>query len=217
VVKLPREAPLDTCALLGCAVMTGAGAVFNTAKVEAGSRVAVFGVGGVGLNVIQAAAIAGAASVVAVDARAEKLERARSFGATETVDASETDAVKAVRAHTEGRGADYAFEAVGRPQTIEQAVAATRKGGTCVVVGIAGAKETVTLSAFGIPFHGRRLLGCWYGNADVQADVPRLLGLVQEGRLRLGELVTRRYRLEDVNDAFADMTGGSPARGLIVF
>jgi Zn-dependent alcohol dehydrogenase len=179
--------------------------------------VAVFGAGGVGLNVIQAAAIAGADRIIAVDARPEKLDLARAFGATDAVDGTGTDAVKAVRALTEGRGADYAFEAIGRPQTIEQAVAATRKGGTCVVIGIAGAKETITLNAFAIPFYERRLLGCWYGSADVHAEVPRLLALVRSGQLKLGELVTRRYRLEEVNQAFADMTAGAQARGLIVF
>lgn len=216
-VKLPADAPLETCALLGCAVMTGAGAVFNTAKVAPGTRVCVFGAGGVGLNVIQAAAIAGAERIIAVDARPQKLERARAFGATDTIDATQTDAVKAIRAWTEGRGADYAFEAIGRKDTIEQALAATRKAGTCVVVGIAGAKETVTLNAFLIPFYERRLLGCWYGSADVHADVPRLLALYRDGRLKLDELVTRRYRLDEVNEAFADMTGGDGARGLIVF
>jgi S-(hydroxymethyl)glutathione dehydrogenase / alcohol dehydrogenase len=216
-VKLPADAPLDACALLGCAVMTGVGAVLNTARVVPGSRVAVFGAGGVGLNVIQGAVIAGAGQIIAVDARPEKLERARLFGATDGIDASQVDAVKAVRERTEGRGADYAFEVIGRKETIEQALGATRKGGTCVVVGIASAKETVTLSAFGIPYYEKRLLGCWYGSADVHADIPKLLGLYRDGRLKLDELVTRRYRLDDVNEAFADMAAATTARGVIIF
>ncbi len=216
-VKLPADAPLEACALLGCAVMTGAGAVFNTAKVAPGSSVAVFGAGGVGLNVVQAAAIAGAERIIAVDTRRAKLEMARGLGATDTVDATQADAVKAIRALTGRRGADYAFEAIGRGETIEQALAATRKGGTCIVVGIARAEETVSLNAFQIPFYEKRLLGCWYGSADVRADVPKLLDLYRRGRLKLDELVTKRYRLEEINEAFADMTSGLTARGLVVF
>jgi len=216
-IKLPEDAPLDKCALLGCAVMTGVGAVLNTARVVPGSRVAVFGAGGVGLNAIQGAAIAGAERIVAVDARPEKLERARTFGATDGIDASQVDAVKAVRALTGGRGADYAFEVVGRKETIEQALAATRKGGTCVVVGIASTRETVSLNAFAIPFYEKRLLGCWYGSADVHADIPKLLALYGAGRLKLDELVTRTYRLDEVNQAFDDMAAAATARGVIVF
>jgi S-(hydroxymethyl)glutathione dehydrogenase/alcohol dehydrogenase len=216
-IKLPDAAPLDKCALLGCAVMTGMGAVLNTARVVPGSRVAVFGAGGVGLNAIQGAAIAGAERIIAVDARPEKLERARAFGATDGIDASREDAVKAVRALTDGRGADYAFEVVGRKDTIEQALAATRRGGTCVVVGIASTRETVALNAFGIPFYEKRLLGCWYGGADVHADIPKLLALYGAGRLKLDELVTGTYRLADVNRAFGDMAAATTARGVIVF
>jgi len=216
-VKLPADASLETCALLGCAVMTGVGAVLNTARVRPGSRVAVFGAGGVGLNAIQGAVIAGAERIIAVDARPEKLARARKLGATDGIDASQADAVKSVRGLTDGRGADYAFEVVGRKDTIEQALAATRKGGTCVVVGIASTRETVSLNAFGIPFYEKRLLGCWYGGADVHADVPRLLALAAAGRLKLDELVTRTYRLDDVNRAFDDMAAADTARGVIVF
>ena len=216
-IKIPADAPLEKCALLGCAVMTGVGAVLNTARVRPGSRVAVFGAGGVGLNAIQGAVVAGAERIIAVDTRPEKLERAKAFGATDGVDASQADAVKAVRALTGGRGADYAFEVVGRKETIEQAIAATRKGGTCVVVGIAHARETITLNAFGIPYYEKRLLGCWYGSADVHADVPKLLALYAAGRLKLDELVTRTYRLEEVNRAFEDMAAATTARGVIVF
>ncbi len=217
VVKLPADAPLDKCALLGCAVMTGVGAVFNTAQVKPGSRVVVFGAGGVGLNAIQGAAIAGAERIIAVDAQPRKLELARTFGATDGVDATKVDAVKAVRELTDGRGADYAFEAIGRKETIEQAFAATRRAGTCVVIGIGSAKDTISLNVFFLPLFEKRLLGCWYGSANVHVDVPRLLALYRAGKLKLDELVTRTYRLAEVNQAFADMTSGANARGLIVF
>ncbi len=216
-VKVPASAPLDKCALLGCAVTTGVGAVFNTARVTPGSRVAVFGAGGVGLNAIQGAAIAGAERIVAVDAQPAKLERARIFGATDVIDASQGDPVPAIRKLTSGRGADYVFEAVGRKETIEQAVSATRKAGTCVIIGVGSPKESVALNVFGLPYFERRLVGCWYGSSNVHVDVPKLLGLYQAGKLKLDELVTRTYRLDQVNDAFTDMTSGANARGVVVF
>ena len=188
---------------------TGVGAVFNTAQVAPGSSVAVFGAGGVGLNAIQGAAIAGAERIVAVDAQPAKLELARKFGAT--------DLVEAIRALTNGRGADYVFEAIGNKRTVEQAYEATRKAGTCVVIGIGSIKETVSLNLFMLPLLEKRLLGCWYGSADVHRDVPRLLSLYRAGKLKLDALVTRTYALAEINEAFAAMTSGANARGVIVF
>jgi S-(hydroxymethyl)glutathione dehydrogenase/alcohol dehydrogenase len=216
-VKLPPDAPLDRCALLGCAVMTGVGAVLNTAQVPPGSRVAVFGAGGVGLNAIQGAAIAGAERIIAVDTQAKKLEVARAFGATDGVDAGKVDPVEAVRELTEGRGADYAFEAIGRKETIEQAYAATRKGGTCVVIGLGNIKDSIALNVFMLPLLEKRLLGSWYGSANVHRDIPRLFSLYRAGKLKLDELVTRTYSLAQVNEAFADLTAGVNARGMITF
>ena len=205
-VKLPDDAPLDKAALIGCSVMTGVGAVLNTAAVKPGSSVAVFGAGGVGLNVIQGAAIAGAARIVAVDINERKLELARTFGATEvTQDGASV------------RGVDYSFECIGRKETIELAYASLRKGGTCVVIGIGSRKEHVSLNVFFIPITEKKLVGCWYGGADVHRDAPRLLALYREGRLKLDELLTRTYPLDDVNQAFADMDAGVNARGLVVF
>ena len=215
-VKVPPDAPLDRCALLGCAVMTGVGAVFNSG-VEPGSSVAVFGAGGVGLNAVQGAAIAGAEKIIAIDMQPAKLELARTFGATHVVDASRDDAVKAIRQLTEGRGTDYAFEAIGRKDTIEKAWAAVRKAGTCVVIGIGSIKESIELKTFLIPYFEKRLVGCWYGSANVHLEIPRLLALYRAGKLKLDELITRTYRLEQVNEAFADMTAGVNARGVIVF
>jgi S-(hydroxymethyl)glutathione dehydrogenase / alcohol dehydrogenase len=216
-VKLPPDAPLDKCALLGCAVTTGVGAVLNTAQVAPGSSVAVFGAGGVGLNAIQGAAIAGAERIVAVDAQPAKLELARQFGATDLVDATKGDPVEAIRALTSGRGADYAFEAIGSKRTVEQAWEATRKAGTCVVIGIGSIKESVSLNLFLLPLLEKRLFGCWYGSSDVHRDVPRLLSLYRAGKLKLDALVTRTYELARINEAFEDLTSGANARGLIVF
>jgi S-(hydroxymethyl)glutathione dehydrogenase / alcohol dehydrogenase len=216
VVRVGPEVPLRTAALVGCAVTTGVGAVMNTAAVRPGSSVAVFGVGGVGLNVLQGAVLAGAERVIAVDVSAPKLELARAFGATDTVDAAANDAAAAVRELTSGRGADYAFEAAGRTESIEQAYAALRRGGTCVVIGIGGRGEEVALDAYLLPVMGKRLVGCWYGSADVRRDVPRLLELHQAGRLKLDELVRRTYTLEEVNQAFADLQTGGAGRGLVV-
>jgi S-(hydroxymethyl)glutathione dehydrogenase/alcohol dehydrogenase len=216
-VKLPPDAPLDKCALLGCAVTTGVGAVFNTAQVAPGSSVAVFGAGGVGLNVVQGAAIAGAERIVAVDAQAGKLELAVKFGATDVVDARSADPVEAIRALTGGRGCDYVFEAIGNKRTVEQAYEATRKAGTCVVIGLGSIKESISLNLFFLPLLEKRLLGCWYGSADVHRDIPRLLALYRAGKLKLDALVTRTYPLERINEAFADMNSGANARGVIAF
>jgi S-(hydroxymethyl)glutathione dehydrogenase/alcohol dehydrogenase len=216
-VKLPDDAPLDKAALIGCAVMTGVGAVFNTAKVHPGSCVAVFGAGGVGLNVIQGAAIAEAERIIAVDVNRRKLDFAVTFGATDVVDASTHDPVAAIRDLTEGRGADYTFEAIGRKESIEQAYAAVRKGGTCVVIGIGSRKESVSLNVFFIPVMEKRLVGCWYGGADVHRDALRLLSLYRLGKLKLDELLSQTYPLEEVNQAFADLKAGRNARGLVVW
>jgi len=217
VVKMPADTPLTTAALLGCAVMTGFGAVTNTAAVTPGSTVAVFGVGGVGLNVVQAAALAGAGAVIAVDMSAARLERARALGATHTVDAGAGDAAAAVRALTEGRGADFTFDAAGRKESIETAYAAARRGGTCVVIGIGSKKQTVEINTYYLPVLAKRLLGCWYGGADVHRDLPRLLEMHRAGRLKLDELVGRTYTLDEVDQAFTDLASGTPGRGLVVF
>jgi S-(hydroxymethyl)glutathione dehydrogenase/alcohol dehydrogenase len=214
-IKLPDDAPLDKAALIGCAVMTGVGAVLNTAVVQPGSSVAVFGAGGVGLNVIQGAVIAGASRIIAVDVNERKLELATKFGATDCV--LSQDALTAIRDLTKGRGADYAFEAIGRKESIEQAYASLRKGGTCVVIGIGSRKESVSLNVFFIPVTEKRLVGCWYGGSDVHRDAPRMLSLYREGKLKLDELLTRTYPLEEINQAFADMDAGINARGLVLF
>jgi len=216
VIKIDPDVPLDKAALVGCAVMTGVGAALNTAKVRPGSSVAVFGAGGIGLNVIQGAALAGAEKIIAVDLEDKKLEFAAVFGATHTINPKTAgDAVQNIMALT-GGGAEYTFECIGNAKVIEQAFAATRKGGTCVVVGVAKMTDQVTLGAFLLPFQEKVLTGSMYGSARPSIDFPRLLNLYKSHRLKLDELVTATYKIEEINRAFDDMQKGVNARGVIL-
>jgi S-(hydroxymethyl)glutathione dehydrogenase/alcohol dehydrogenase len=213
-VKIPRDVPLDGAAVLGCAVLTGAGAVFNTAAVKAGQSVVVIGLGGIGLSVLQAARIAGASPIVAVDVSAEKQELARAHGATDFV-LSGKDAAKAVRNATRGRGADHAFECVGRPETIRLAWSASRRGGDVVVVGVGSAKAPVEFSALELYWFGRTLQGCLFGSSNPDVDVPKLLDHVAAGELDLSALVTGQTDLDGINAAFEQMSAGHGARTLV--
>ncbi len=218
VVRIPREVPLDLAALVGCALSTGIGAVWRTAEMPAGSTAAVIGCGGVGLAVIQGARLAGASEIVAVDRIAGKEKMARASGATEFVDASARPAVsEAVRELTAGRGADFVFEVVGRSETIRQAFASTRKGGTCVVVGAGSPSDQVSFNAFELFLDAKTLIGCVYGSTDADRDFPQLVELVHRGAIDAEALVSQRIRLEDLNQAFEDMLTGSVARSLVVF
>lgn len=217
VAKVNPELPLDRAALLGCGVTTGLGAVFHTAKVHAGSTVAVIGCGGVGLNVIQGAYLAGASRVIAVDRIDEKLELARSFGATDVINTSDeaVDAVAAIRDLT-GDGVDYAFEAIGLKPTTELAFAMLRPGGAAVVVGMI--PPGITLDIPGVDFmYEKRLLGSLMGSNNFRTDMPRYAQLYQQGRLKLDELISKQLPLEEVNSAFDEMKRGSVARSIIVF
>ena len=217
VVRIDESIPLDRAALVGCGVMTGVGAVINTAKVEPGSTTIVFGAGGVGLNAIQACALAGAAIIVAVDTVDEKLELARKFGATHTVNATvESNVVRMLRKLT-GGGADYAFECVGSGVVVAQAYGATRKGGTTVVVGVAPPDDKTSISTSSLTFGEKTLKGSYFGSARPVEDFPRLLGLYKAGRLMLDELITNRYSIDDAPQAFVDLVEGKNARGVIVF
>jgi len=216
VLKIDPEIPMDKAALVGCAVMTGVGAALNTAKVAPGSSVAVFGAGGIGLNVIQGSALAGAERIVAVDLEDKKLAFAQQFGATHTVNpGSDGDAVAKIMELTNG-GADYSFECIGVPEVIGQAYSCIRKGGTCVVVGVTRADGAVTLPTFMMPFQEKVLTGSMYGSARPSLDFPRLLDLYKANRLKLDELVTATYSIDDINTAFDDMQKGVNARGVIV-
>jgi NDMA-dependent alcohol dehydrogenase len=219
VIKIESTIPLDKAALVGCAVMTGVGAALNTAKVEAGSSCVIFGAGGIGLNVIQGCALAGAEKIIAIDTSDKKLELAQQFGATHVINPKQEpngDPVGKVMLMT-GGGADYAFECIGMGSTIAQAYNSVRKGGTAVVVGVSKPTDTVTLGAFMIPFVEKTLVGSMYGSARPSIDFPRLLNLYKAHRLKLDELVSATYKIEDVNQAFADMQMGVNARGVIVF
>ncbi len=215
-VKVDHDLDLGVAALLGCAVVTGVGAVTGTAGVAAGDAVAVVGCGGVGLNVVQGARLAGAGRIIAVDLSAAKLDLARRFGATNVVDATGRDPVAAVMELTGQRGADVAFEVVGGERTIEQTLAMTRRGGQAVLVGLPRMDVVVQVPAFlGLILAAKTLKGCWYGSADVAGAVPRLVELYRRGDLLLDELVSRTITLDQVNEAFAAMKAGEVARSVI--
>ncbi|MDT3735938.1 MAG: Zn-dependent alcohol dehydrogenase [Denitratisoma sp.] len=217
VVKIDKDIPLDRAALVSCGVMTGVGAVVNTARVEAGSVTVVFGAGGVGLNAIQGCALAGAAMIVAVDTADAKLEMARTFGATHVLNAkTEENVVKALRKIT-GGGADYAFECVGYGEIAAQAYGCLRKGGTAVVVGVASQKDNTTVRTASLTFEEKTLTGSYFGSARPREDFPRLLALYRAKRLKLDELITRTYAIDEAPQAFADLAAGKNARGVIVF
>jgi S-(hydroxymethyl)glutathione dehydrogenase / alcohol dehydrogenase len=217
-VKIDKAVDLRVAALIGCGVLTGVGAALNTARIHEGDTVAVVGCGGVGLNVIQGARLAGAGEVIAVDTAPNKLEMAMAFGATATVDASARDAVSGVMELTCQRGADVAFEVVGLGRTIEQTVTMARRGGQAVLVGVPRIDVTVTLPAFlGIVASEKTIKGCMYGSSDVHRDVPRIIALWREGKLKLTELITREITLEGVNEALEAMGSGEVARSVIVY
>jgi len=211
VVKVRDDAPLDVVCLVGCGVTTGVGAAINTAKVHAGSDVAVIGLGGVGLNIVQGARLAGARRIIAVDTVASKGALAAKFGATDFVNAAEGDPVAAVQ-KIAGGYLDYAFEAIGLGVTVTQAFNMVRRGGTAVVVGVVGQDVTVP----GLAFLGeKKLIGSFFGSARPQYDIPRLIDLYMDGKINLDDLVSRRRPLREVNEAFADMETGEVARSVI--
>jgi NDMA-dependent alcohol dehydrogenase len=217
LVKIDPKIPLDRAALVGCAVTTGVGAVFNTAKVEPGSSVAVFGCGGVGLNVVQGAAIAGAERIIAIDTMQAKLDMAKQFGATEVILSKPgEDVAKALKKLT-GGGPDYAFECVGVGALAETAYRAIRRGGKAIVVGVAKAADSAAIKPMTLVFEEKTLQGSYFGSCVPRIDFPRMLHLYMAGKLKLDELITHRYRIEEAAQAFADLESGRNARGVIVF
>lgn len=215
VVKIREDMPLDVASLVACGVATGIGAVVNTAKVEPGSNVVVIGAGGVGLNVVQGARLAGAARVIAVDVRDNKLEFAREMGASHLINSTREDVVERVKALTGGYGADYAFEVIGLPQTINLAYESVHKGGTAVVVGVADENAELILKPVWMMRNAKSLVGCNYGSTRPQVDFPKLVDLYMEGRIKLDELITRRFALDEINEAFRAMEAGEVARGIL--
>lgn len=215
-VKVDPELPLSELALMGCAVMTGVGAVLNTARVRPGETVAVVGCGGVGLNVVQGARIAGAERIIAIDVVPAKLELARELGATDAVDASQSSDVPAAVRDLVPAGVDHAFEALGRPETIATTLELTARGGQALLIGMAPPDARVGLDALTMTLEERSVRGSWYGSCVPLRDIPMLIELYRGGRLRLEPLITT-CGLDDVNDAFARMRAGETARSVIVY
>jgi NDMA-dependent alcohol dehydrogenase len=217
-IKIPNDVPLDRACLVGCGVTTGVGAAMNTAQVRPGETVAVFGCGGVGLNVIQGAALCGAARIIAVDLAPHKLKMATTFGATDLVNPKDAgDVPEAIRGLTGGLGVDYAFEVIGIPEVVTQAFLSVKRGGKAVVVGVVGMGLEVAVQGFSLSLEEKSIIGCLYGSANLRRDMPRLLDLYMQKKLKIDELVSQRIKLDDVNKAFAAMEKGEVARSVIVF
>jgi Zn-dependent alcohol dehydrogenase len=216
LVPVPAELGLDRACLLACGVITGVGAVLNTAELTPGSSAVVIGAGGVGVNAIQGARLAGASPIVAVDVVASKLPVARRFGATHAVDGRQ-DVRGLVQELTAGRGADYVFVTVGSPPAVSQALTLVRRGGTVVLVGMPAAGATAPIPVGDFAGNGLRLLGSNMGSTRLGVDVPRLVARYREGRLQLDELITARYPLERINEAIVAMEGGEALRNVVVF
>ncbi len=215
VVKIREDLPLDRAALIGCGVTTGVGAVLNTAKIEPGSTVAVFGAGGVGLAAIQGARVAGARKIIAVDKFEGKLAMAKRLGATDTVDASSSDPVDEIRKLT-GGGVDYSFEAIGLKSAAEQAFNALKPGGTATVIGMIPVGQKVEIDGY-MFLTERKLQGSSMGSNRFRIDMPNYIDFYMQGRLNLDDMISRRGKLEDVNDAFRAMKAGEVARTVLMF
>jgi len=217
VVKIPADMAWPSASLLGCGVITGYGAVANTAAVEPGSHVVVIGCGGVGLNSLQAASIAGAASVIAVDLDADKRADAVEFGATHSVDPTNSDAAAQVSAITEGRGADYVFVTVGAKAAIEQSFSFLAPGGAVVIVGMTANGITIDFDSTSLAAANQRVLGSKMGSGRLGVDIAAIVELYQQGRYKLDELVSRTYRLDQINEAVDDVKTGGARRNVVVF
>jgi len=215
-VKIDRDVPLVSAALVGCAVTTGVGAVTRTVRVRPGDSVVVIGAGGVGLSIVQAARLVGAGEVIAVDRVPARAARARELGATRALGADE-DQVAAVRAVTGGRGADWVFEAIGLPAVQEQALELVRPGGTLVLVGLSPMGSATNFPSALLTRQEKSVVGSYYGTAWAERDFPRYLGWARSGRLRLEEMVDRTYALGEINQAYADLRGEKVGRGVVVF
>ena len=216
LVKIPEEMPMAEAALIGCGVTTGVGAALYTAEVEGGATAAVIGCGGVGLNIIQGCRIAGAANIIAIDVMDSKLEMATNFGATHTINSREENLDEAIKEITKGAGVEYAFEAIGVPEAATQAFNIIRPGGTAIIVGMhpLGSEIRVPGPHF---LQEKKLIGCMYGSTRFREHMPKLIDLYLQDRLDLTSLVSRRLKLEDVNEAFRSMKAGEVARSVLEF
>ena len=216
VVKIRDDMPLDRAALIGCGVTTGVGAALNTAKVRAGETCAVIGCGGVGLAAIQGCRIAGASRIIAVDTMPWKLDLAKTLGATDSVNAKETDPVQGVQALVP-RGVDYAFDCIGTRQTCAQSLAMVKKGGTAVWVGVVPIGQLVEVPGLDLVISGKKILGSMMGDNRFRVDMPRYVDFYLSGQLKLDEMISARLKLDQVNHAFDEMRKGTAARSVIVF
>jgi S-(hydroxymethyl)glutathione dehydrogenase/alcohol dehydrogenase len=217
VIRISEDIPFDIAAITGCAVSTGVGAVLRTAKVEPGSSVAVIGIGGVGINIIQGAALANATRIIAIDVMENKLKEATRFGATHTVNASQEDPLEAVKTITAGVGADYAFEALGKAETAKLAYGLIRAGGTAVIVGISQMEEILPVPLMDLVFGEKIVKASYYGSIDVRTDLNLFFELYKLGKLRLKEMITKRYRHAEINQGFSDLVSGKNMRGVIIY
>src|SRR5271157_4298304 len=216
LVKVRDDVPLDRCALVGCGVMTGVGAVFHAAKVEPGSTVAVIGCGGIGLSAVNGAAMAGASRIIAIDTVASKLDVAKQMGATDTINASNVDPVAAVKDMTNGQGVPYSFEAIGLKATAEQCFAMLRPGGVATIIGMIPFGTKIELH--GADFlRDRKIQGTSMGGNRFRVDMPRLLELYVQGKLKLDHMISGHIKLSEINEGFAKMKTGAPVRQLINF
>lgn len=213
-VKIDEDIPFEIASLIGCGVSTGVGAAINTAKVEPGSKVVVFGCGGVGIAAIQGAHVAGASIIVAVDLNEDKLELAKKFGATH---GCKPDDLAALQAELTGDGFDYAFEAIGLPVTMRAAYDAVRRGGTACVIGVGAMDKEVSFNGFEIFFSEKNFMGSYYGSVDVRSDFHRLLSLWKSGQLDLDGMITNRMKIDEINEAFDIMKKGEAIRTVITF
>ena len=217
LVPIRKDMPWAQAALMGCCVPTGVGAVTHCAKVEAGASVLAIGCGGVGLNVVQGARLAGAGKIIACDLLENKLAFAREFGATHTIDASQEKVVDRVRELTGGRGADYAFDAIGGEATTLQILDAIRPGGTAVIVGMAAMSVRAPITPYLMALQEKSIKGTMYGSVRPNVDFPRLVDLYLDGRLKIDQLISRTYKLEEINEGFQALRSGQVARGVVVF
>ncbi|HSJ28454.1 MAG TPA: Zn-dependent alcohol dehydrogenase [Acidimicrobiia bacterium] len=215
-VEVRKDFPLDLAALIGCSVTTGFGAVVNTAGVRAGQSVAVFGCGGIGLNSIQAAAVAGAYPIIGIDVLDSKLEYAKEFGATHTINLATQDLMETITALT-GHGVDASFVAVGNTRAMEQGLEVLAKQGIEVIIGMPGTGETFSVNPRLLLVGERRVMGSRYGSGNPMVEFPKMVELAMAGRLKVAELVTKRYALDEADEAFRALAAGEQARGLIVF
>ena len=215
LVKIRQDMPLDRAALIGCAVTTGFGAVINTAQIEVGSTVAVIGCGGVGLSAVNGAAIAGAGRIIAVDVQGSKLNLARHFGATDVVDASAGDPVEQVKELT-GGGVEYSFEALGLKKTSEQAFQMLRTSGVATIIGMVPEGEMLEIHGADL-LADKRLQGSNMGSNHFRRDMPRFVEFYLDGKLKLDDMISRRIRLDQINEAFDEMKQGELARSVITF